>query len=204
ATDDPTHATDVSLRQGDIYRDKLDDPDLAIHCFEAVMQHEVGVIPALVALEPLYRSREAWQKLADVYAMMGSKLASSGARIAALRELARLREGKQLGSVRDRIRTYEAILSIDRDDETALAKVELLARTMQDDALLIEVYRRLAQLADSAIVSACYLTDLGQALERQGDRRALDAYRDAVKKDASLLTAIRGLARVGDLLNNPR
>ena len=204
STADAIHATTVLMRQGEIYRDELDDPDLAIHCFEAVLHHEIGMIPALLALEPLYAKAHAWDKLAQVYSDMGSKLVDASARIAALRELVRLQATHELGTVESRARTYQKILEIDRDDESALHALEEIGRTTRDDRILVDVYRRLADLTDHPGTAACLLTDLGQALERRGDRRALDAYRDAVKKDAGLLTAIRGLARVGDLLGNPR
>jgi tetratricopeptide (TPR) repeat protein len=204
ATEDATLAATMLVRQGEVYRDKLDDPDLAVHCFEALQQKDIGVVPALLALEPLYQAASAWDKLAIVYADMGAKLDDPGARIAALRELARLQQQRKLGSTRDRLRTYEAILAIERTDEQALSAVEELGRALRDDAVLVEVYRKLADVTDSAAVAACFLTDLGQALERRSDRRALDAYRDAVAKDAGVLTAIRGLARMGDLLGNPR
>jgi cellulose synthase operon protein C len=204
STDDPVYATAMLMRQGEIYRDELDDLDLAVHCFEAALQYKVGVIPALLALEPLYTRSNAWDKLALVYSELGSKLSDPGARIAALRELARLQVIRDLGSHDDHARTHEAILAIDRDDEAALAALEEIGRGSRDDTILAGVYRRLAEVTEHAGMAAGYLTDLGQTLERHSDKRALDAYRDAVKKDPSLLTAIRGLARVGDLLGNAR
>jgi tetratricopeptide (TPR) repeat protein len=204
ATDDNALETSVLVRQGEIYRDKLGDAELAIDTFEAVLEHETGNVTALIALEPLYTRAKAWDKLATAYFEMGKKLEDPAARIAALRELARLQQTRKIGGVRDRVRTYEAILAIDRDDEWALAALEELGRSMRDDVVLVDVYRRLADVSDNPGVTAGYLTDLGQALERRGDRRALNAYHDAVTKDAGLLTAIRGLARVGDLLGNPR
>ncbi|HEU4612772.1 MAG TPA: tetratricopeptide repeat protein, partial [Kofleriaceae bacterium] len=163
-----------------------------------------GVIPALLALEPLYIKQGAWQKLAIVYGELGTKLADKQARIAALRELARLQRVHDLGTADDRARTHEAILAIDRDDEGALLALESIGRESRDDTILVGVYRRLGEVTEHPGLAASFLTDLGQALERNGDKRALDAYKDAVKKDPSLLTAIRGLARVGDLLGNPR
>jgi tetratricopeptide (TPR) repeat protein len=204
STEDPAALASVLMRQGEIYRDELHDDALAVTCFEAVVQHEIGVIPGLLALEPLYAATGAWDKLARVYARLGETLADPGARIAALRELARLRETRSLGTVDDRVAAYEAILALDRDDDTALAALEQIGRTRHDDASLVEVYRRSSEVTDNPGVAASFLTDLGQALERLGDRRALDAYRGAVKKDPALLTAIRGLARVGDLLGNAR
>jgi len=204
ATQDPVELTNVMMRQGEIYRDELHDAARAVTCFEAVIQHEVGVIPGLLALEPLYAATGAWSKLARVYERLSETLADPGARIAALRELARLRETRSLGTVDDRVAAYAAILALDRDDDTALAALEQIGRTRRDDPSLAEVYRRSSEVSDNPGVAASFLTDLGQTLERLGDRRALDAYRDAVKKDPALLTAIRGLARVGDLLGNAR
>ncbi|HSD88479.1 MAG TPA: tetratricopeptide repeat protein [Kofleriaceae bacterium] len=204
STDDVNYATTILMRQGEIYRDELADLDLAVHCFEAALEHKVGVIPALLALEPLYIKSGAWEKLAVVYRELGNKLADPNARIAALRELARLQVVRDLGTADDHARTHEAILAIDRDDENALLALEAIGRESRDDSILIGVYRRLSEVTEHPGLAASFLTDLGQALERKGDKRALDAYRDAVKKDPSLLTAIRGLARVGDLLGNPR
>ena len=204
STDDGVYATSVLMLQGEIYRDELDDPDLAMHCFEAVLQNEVGQVRALLALEPLYAKAAAWEKLAATYAQIGAKLADPAARIAALRELARLQETHSLGTAAERAITYQAILAIDRDDESALDALEELGRRLHDDNLLVEIYRRSSEVTDNPGLAATFLTDLGQALERRSDRRALDAYKDAVKKDAGVLTAIRGLARVGDLLGNPR
>jgi tetratricopeptide (TPR) repeat protein len=204
STDDAAYATTILMHQGELYRDKLDDVDLAIHCFEAVLQHKIGVIPALLALEPLYLKTSAWEKLALVYRELGSKLADPNARIASLRELARLQNMRDLGTPDDRARTQETILSVDRDDEGALSALEQIGRDTRDDSILVGVYRRLGEISEHPGLAASFLTDLGQALERNNDKRALDAYKDAVKKDPSLLTAIRGLARVGDLLGNPR
>jgi len=205
ATDDVVYIANILMQQGEIYRDELADVDLAMHCFEAALEHKVGEIPALLALEPLYLRTSAWDKLAVVYRELGNKLADPGARIAAFRELARLQLVHDLGTADDRARTHEAILAIDRDDEAALIALETIGRDSNDDTILIGVYRRLAEVTEHAGLAASFHTDLGQALERKGDnKRGLEAYKEALKKDPSLLTAIRGLARVGDLLGNAR
>src|SRR5690606_1127949 len=144
--------------QGEIYRDELDDPDLAVHCFEAVLQHKVGIIPALLALEPLYIKAGAWDKLALVYKELGSKLADPNARIAALRELARVQLVHNIGTADDRARTHEAILSIDRDDEAALAALEAIGRETRDDTILVGVYRRFGEVTEHPGLAAMFLT----------------------------------------------
>jgi len=203
STEHAIHSTAALMRLGEIYRDELKDRDLAIQRFEAISD-EVGVIPALLALEPLYREAGAWQKLAGVYAVLGHKLAEPSARVAALRELARLQELHELGTATERSDTYEAIVAIDGNDETALAALEQIGRASRDDRILAGIYRRMSEVTEDDGLAASALTGLGQSLERLGDRRALDAYRAAVKKDPGVLTAIRGLARVGDLRGDPR
>lgn len=204
ATDDAVHAASALMRQAEVYRDEIADPALATLCLEAVAEHEVGAIPALLALEPLYAQAGAWDKLAVTFAALADKLADPGARVAALRELARLQESRVPRSARSRTQTYDGILAIQRDDEAALVALERLGRGNRDDRILASVYARLSETADDPNLAAAFFTELGRALERLGDRHALEAYRAAVKKDAGVLTAIRGLARVADLRGDAR
>lgn len=203
-TEDPVHSTTALLRQAEIYRDEVKDATLATACFEAVTEHAVGAIPGLLALEPLYAQAEAWDKLAHTYATLGNKLGDPSARIAALRELARLQETRVRVSARRRAETHDVILALRSDDEVALVALEQLGRTTRDDQTLARVYARLGELAEDPSLAATFYTELGRALERLGDRHALDAYRAAVKKDARIFTAIRGLARVADLRGDAR
>jgi len=204
ATDDVVHATSALLRQAEIYRDDLQDVALATPCFEAMADQEVGAITGLLALEPLYTGAGAWDKLATTFATLSHKLADPGARVAVLRELARVQAVRLTAPARRRIETYEAILSIDREDEAALVALEQIGRVMRDDRTLGRVYARLGEIAGTPALTAAFLTALGRALERLGDRHALDAYKAAVKQDAQTLTAIRGLARVADLRGDAR
>jgi tetratricopeptide (TPR) repeat protein len=202
--EDPVDAVNALMQQGEIYRDELGDDELATLCFEAVWRHEVGRIPALIALEPLFAKAGAWDKLARVYAEQSEVLATPGARVTALRELARLQESRGVGDLNDQIAAYYAILAIDAGDIAALGALEKIGRDTRNDRILARVYRRLAEITDDQSVCASHLVRLGQALERLDDRGALDAYRRAVRHDPQLLTAIRGVARVGALLGDPR
>ncbi len=204
ATDDAVQAASALLRQAEIYRDDLSDMALATSCFEAMADQDVGAIPGLLALEPLYVAADAWDKLAGMYATLSEKLADPGAKIAVLRELARVQDVRLSTPARRRVETYEAILSIDREDEAALVALERIGRAIRDDRTLGRVYARLGEIADTPTLTSAFLTSLGRALERIGDRHALDAYKAAVKQDVQTLTAIRGLARVADLRGDAR
>lgn len=203
--DDPLHSVNTLMQQAEIYRDELHDDELATLCFEAVMRHEAGRIPALLALETLYRKAEAWDKLADVFSQLGRVLADPSARISALRELARIQDSKEgVGNVRDRIATHEAILSIEASDVTALSALEQIGREVHSHQVLVRVYRQLSQITDNPGLKAAYLTRLGSSLEQLNDRGALEAYGAAVELDPELLTSIRGLSRVADQIGDHR
>jgi tetratricopeptide (TPR) repeat protein len=204
ATDDPIHSTTALLRQAEIYRDEVNDAALAILCYEAVAENDIGAIPALLALAPMYAASGAWDKLAMTNAQLANKLGDPAARIAALRELARLQDGKVRVSPRRRTETFEVILALQSDDEPALVALEQIGRATRDDRILARVYSRLGEIAESPAMGATFYTELGRALERLGDRHALDAFRAAVKKDTGMLTSIRGLARVADLRGDAR
>jgi tetratricopeptide (TPR) repeat protein len=193
---DPIVAASATMRQGQIARDELSDTGMAIACFEAVVEKGVGVVTALLALEPLYVAAAAHQKLVGLYTALGGALVDSGARIAAFREVARIHELHD-GALRERAAAYEAILAIDASDDAALSALEQIGRSTRDDRILARVYGRLAETADSAPLAAAYFTGLGRALERIGDKRAVVVYEAAVQRDAGSLAAIRGLGRAG-------
>ena len=67
-------------------------------------QRSPSHVEALLALEPLYSEKGAWESLAAAYAAEARVLSDPGARIAVLRELARLEErraGDDLKPVKD-------------------------------------------------------------------------------------------------------
>lgn len=198
ATDDAGEWASAALRQGQIYRDELRDPVRAIACFEAVVERGVSSIPALLALEALYDDAKNIAKLIDVNAALAAAVTDTGAKIAAHRELARLRELHGLGTPEELAATYEAILALDPRDEPALAALEQLARMTRNDRVLAQTYGRLSESTDNPALAARFLTGLGRALERLGDRRAVVAYDAAVQRDPGALAAIRGLARAAD------
>ncbi len=202
-TRDDAQIAAASMRKAEVYRDEVADDGFAVLCFEAVAEHDLGAMAALIALESLYTKTGAWTKLGGAYAQLAKKLADPGARVAVLRELVRLQENRTPVAARVHAAVYEQLLAIERDDELSLLAIEHLGRTYRDDRLLVGVYTRLAAITEGAL-TASFLTDLGRSLERLGDRAALDAYRTAVKKDPSIMTAIRGLARVADLRGDAR
>jgi tetratricopeptide (TPR) repeat protein len=193
---DPSMAIAALLRQGELWRFELEDRRRAMQCFEAVLERDPAHLGALLELESLYSELGAWEKLAGVYTTESRVLADPGARIAALRELARLQETKELVTSEQLRQTYFAILQLDPVDLGALIALERVALASRDTQLLSHVDAKLgAAVEDAGLVSAHH-TRLAESLEAAGDASALDVYRAALARDAENLAATRGLSRI--------
>jgi cellulose synthase operon protein C len=203
AEQDPALAVSALLRQGEVYRDELGDPVRAIGCFEAVLERDPAHVEALTALEPLYVEQAAWDSLARTYATEARVLSDPGARVAVLRELARLEErraGDDLARVRD---AEMMVLQLAPSDPTALAALERLALRAADPALIGQVDAQLAN-SDHPGVAAEHTTRLAELLEASGDASALGLYRAALSREPDNVAAARGLARMAERLGDPK
>jgi tetratricopeptide (TPR) repeat protein len=203
AETDPALAVSALLRQGEVYRDELGDPARAIACFQAVLERDPAHVEALVALEPLYVEQSAWDALADVYATQARVLSDPGARVAVLRELARLEErraGDDLGRVRD---AELLVLQLSPSDPTALAALERLALKAGDPALIGQVDAQLSGV-EHAGVAAEHTTRLAELLEATGDASALGLYRGALAREPDNVAAARGFARMAERLGDAK
>jgi tetratricopeptide (TPR) repeat protein len=191
------------LSQGELFRDRLADIEAAARCFRAAAEHESGRLPALLALEQLYQKQRSWRELAQVYAEQAQVFSDEGSRVAALRELARLQE-LQAVSHAERSVTYRTILSYVPGDQACLSALERIGQEIRDSALLVEVYRVLADGSADASVAADWYTRLGHLLEQNQDPSAREAYRRAITAESNSLTAIRGLGRIARYHNDWR
>lgn len=195
---------DYALRQGLVWAEELHEPRRAIACFERVLTLAPGHLGALLQLERLYRRVGQWEPLAAVYEAQARELRDSGARITALRELARLAETHGVGAPAEPRRAYLEILSIAPDDRAALEDLERIALADEDRELLLQVDRRLASLAVDPILAASHWTRLAESLEARGAvDDAVAAYRSALDADAANLAATRGLSRLAERLDAP-
>lgn len=213
ASNDPQITDATLLRRGEIARDQLQDPARALHYFEALLKgSDTGQLPALLALESLYEEVGNWEALASVYLAQAASITDGGARIAALRELARVQQSELIASPGDISATYEAILSISPNDTTALmAMHQLVHEQGQEHA---EVYRRLADTADDDGLAARYYASMGHVIESgaaadvhtddpaEAIADANRAYRAALARDRECMAAIRGLARTAGYLGD--
>lgn len=195
-TQDPMRRAAALMRQGEVWRDKLNEPARAVACFEELLAIDSSYLPAWLALEPLHAKTGNWKALAATYRKQASLFQSPAARVAALRELARIQEGRGVGTTEDVVATYDKILKLAPDDHAALLALERIGRASKNRVLLTRVEARLGASAEDGPVAAYHFTSLGKTLEGVSDDIALDSYRGALAKDPENLTAMRGIARV--------
>lgn len=200
---DPLLAVAATYRQGEIHRDELSDPKKAIECFEAVLERDPSHVGALLALEPLYVADSAWEQLAQVYATESRVFSDTGARVAALRELARLQEVRGIGAEDQQRATHIAILQMSPSDPSALAALERLALGMGDAQLLTHVDAKLGATSAVPSLAAAHQTRLAETLEALEDPSALDTYRAALGRDPENLAAAYGLVRLAKKSRDP-
>ncbi|MCA9688937.1 MAG: tetratricopeptide repeat protein, partial [Myxococcales bacterium] len=193
------------LRAGEIWSEQLDQPDRAIACYEEVLRRDERNLAALMALEPLYRRKGAWNALVDVYLREAATFSDTAAVVAALREVARLYETKPLGDPAGLRRAYIEILKRSPDDPQALMAVEQMALGQRDDQMLAAVDRQLSAGDEDPALLGAYHTRLGETLEREGDaREALKAFEAALEHDPESVAAMHGLIRTATAVDEPR
>jgi len=203
---DPRRAVDRLVRAGELWSRALDDPRRAVGCYERALELAPQHLEALLAVEQLYRRLARHDALARTYGALARVLGDPGARVAALRELARLVEkeaAKDPARASELRQVHETILQLAPDDPGALEALERLALAKDDRALLARIDQRLALRSGDAKVASAYQTRLAESLEAGGDPAALDAYRAALKSDPENVAAAKGLSRVAEKRGEP-
>ena len=194
---DPKIKVDLLLGLGDLSESQLSSTAKAIEAYQAAADLDDSSDDALAALERLFRRDERWANLAKVLDRRAEISEASGdaARAAALRrELATMRAEK-LGDLEGAITRYEAAVSTNGSDATALkALVDLYDKTGRTDDYL-RTMERLAQVAPEGEKLAT-LRKLAAELEDRDPDRAATAYEKLLAADANADDAYRGLERV--------
>jgi cellulose synthase operon protein C len=176
-------------------RDHLDDRARATAHFESARACGAEIL-ALLALEDLYTQQQDWNHVVQVCAELAEHLRDPSARVAALYEVERVQARQFANALGERVHTCEAILAIDPDDPDALERLAALIADSGDNERLARLYARLGRAATDPTLAADAWLRLGRVMERQGDGRAADAYRSVLEKCPTMLSAVRGLARI--------
>ena len=126
---------------------------------------------ALLALEDLYARAGDWAALAGVYSRQAEAFVEPSAKLAALRELARVQEVNGVGAPGERARTHEQNPRARARRRGRFARLAEAARQTGDEAVLERVYARLAELETDATVAAEWQLRMAQMLEAASARR---------------------------------
>ena len=146
STQDPELSLSALLLRGELLRDELSDRARAIQSFEAILERNPAHVGALLALEPLYAAGRQVGRARARFRAEAQVLTDTGARAAALRELARLQEAKGIGGPAELKQTYFGILGLLPNDIGALRALERIALGDGDRQLLAHVDAKLAAL----------------------------------------------------------
>ncbi len=191
------------LRKAAIWGDELGETRRAIVALEELIELAPEHVGALVMLESLYRQVGDHAALVKVLSTLAGSLTDPAARIAALREIARIKELRAPEELAEQRASYEAILQLDANDAGALAALERIALETEDFALLARVDERVASITEDTNERAMRLTRRAEHLETDGGTEAIVGYRAALELDPSSFAATRGLSRIAERMDDP-
>jgi tetratricopeptide (TPR) repeat protein len=200
--DDPGQRIALFARRAQVL-ERQDKHRQAIQAWEDVLAINPRHLGALLALEQLYRQVGAWESLVGVYSTQADVLGESGARVAALYELARLLEHQGLGDEERVIHAYRRILRDQPSELGALLELERLATAQGNAELLREVDSLMARSAHDPTVAAAHRARLAEALEGSDDGESIELFRGATTADPHHIGAARGLTRVAQETDDP-
>lgn len=201
----------LSLKTGRWYLDKLQRPDLALPCFQAVVQADPSNDAALAGMTEIYRKAQQWQELGMVLTRRADA-AKTPAQARDLRaEAAEILE-RYLNDTQNARVLYEQILADDPGHSRASDAIARIYEATGDFMNLVKhlVRRSEAQRGEEKLRS---LTRIAEVYETQvkDDTEAIRRYKDVLDLDAHHAESLRGLDRVysklgrfQDLLENLR
>jgi len=201
----------ILLRLGRWYVEKLQRPDLALPCYQSVVQSEPNSEAALEGMTQIYRKAQQWQELGLVLTRRADA-AKTPAQARDLRaEAAEILE-QYLNDNQSARALYEQILADDPGHTQASDAIARIYERTGDFMNLVKqlVRRSDAQRGEEKLRS---LTRIAEVYESQltDDTEAIRRYKDVLALDAHHPEALRGLDRVysklgrfQDLLENLR
>lgn len=212
AQEPETPAEDAVLilnRTGRWWVERVQRPDLALQCFQAVLNVEPSNDAALEGLSQIYRKAQQWQELGMVLTRR-AEAAPTPARARDFRaEAAELLE-VYLGDSQGARVLYEQIVSQDPAHAKALSPLAKLYEKTKDFTALVNLLERSAeaQRAEERTRTLCRIAAIYE-IDLNDDDEAIRRYNVALDQDSHSLDALRGLDRLyskagrfQDLLDN--
>lgn len=183
-------------RLGLIYADRLSSPELAIQRQRDALAVDPAFTPALQALDALYRQREAWEELVEIYLGEAGAAPTPARQAEALLRVAEISE-ERLHDPGLAIRHYQAVLAISADSQVAFKALVRLYHDAKDFPRMAELYRREIERLTDAESRRVYLFKLGRLEEDDlgVPAHAVDTYRRILEIEPHSVEAIHAIQR---------
>lgn len=192
----PELSQPLALKLGRWYVDKLQRPDLALSCFQAVLAQEPSCAPALDGMAQIYRKAQQWHELGAVLI----RFADAAATFAQARDLraeaAEVLE-HHLSDTASASALYERVLGEDPGHPRASDAVAKLYERMGDHESLVKVLSRRsdAQRGDDKLRSLLRIAEVYES-SLNDDAEAIRRFQRVLELDAQNTDALRGLDRI--------
>ncbi len=192
----PEHRTQLLLKAGVWYLEKVSRSDLSLPCLQAVLGAEPANEIALDHMTTIYRKAQQWQELGALLTHRADA-ASTPALARDLRtESAEILE-QRLGDNESARAIYELVLSEDPAHQKAGDSLARILEKSGDFDILVKLLgqRVEAQPAAEAIRTLCRIGEIYDDHLNNADD-AINMFKRALEQDAQSLDAMRGLERV--------
>jgi tetratricopeptide (TPR) repeat protein len=184
------------LRAARWYADKVQRPDLALSCYQAVVALDPANDTALDGLAKIYRKAQQWQELGAVLTRRADAAASPAQARDFRAEAAELLE-LYLGDTASARAMVEAILAEDPGHIAASNQLVRLCERAGDFGGLVKILERRAeaQRGEERLKTLCRIAELYEQ-KLSDDAEAERRYQAALDIDPKNLDALRGLDRL--------
>ena len=178
------------------YVEKLKRPDLALHCFQAVVEREPADEVALEGMTEIYRKAQQWSELGTVLTRRADAAASPAQARTLRAEAAELLE-LRLNDTDSARALYEQIVNEDPGQVKASdALARIYERTADFQSFLKILERRAdAQRGEEKLKTLCRIAEVYES-NLHDDSEALKRFQAAAELDPTSLEVLRGLDRL--------
>lgn len=192
----PDREVSLRLKIGQIFEEKLEDPERAIQAYEEVLSIEATNTTVLDRLQALYGNMNNWRGLAEVYERLLDLSSSDPDRILFCQRLAILWE-EALSDKKRALDYYMRILDLDPDDDEVFEACVRLLRDLEDWNELINLFESRVSRASNEEKVRTLVREAEVYEHRMGDiTAAVSVHQRILETNPSRLESYSELARL--------
>jgi tetratricopeptide (TPR) repeat protein len=177
--------------------EKEPENEKAIRSLEELLDSEEHQLNVAQILEPIYRMRDDWQKLVQVYEVMVKNTFDPVRKLELLHSIGELYEiaGDNAEAA---FKTYGRALAEDPANEETRGRLERLSREIENWSDLVSLYTEQAENTVDTALSVGLYTRVAQILETQMDdlEKAAQAYHKVLEIDPDRMEAADALEQI--------